>query len=388
MIVFKLYFQIIRKYIGVISIYAFVFLAVTIAFATLSPASKMENFTEEKNRVVFINLDEESTLVKGLKDYLGSYSVFLNIKNDNEKLQDALFYKDAEYILKVPAGFTNAFLKGEPAALEKTTVPDSTRSVYTDMLIDSYLNAARLYLDNIPDISQDELVKEVAYDLSIETPTEMTRKDTGRDTGNAMKFFFNYLAYYLIGVLVFGGTTIMMVVNKTNIKRRNTCAPVKPSRFNAQILLGNVIYTLVSWAVMMLVCLVLYKGEMFTSNGLLYTVNSFVFAYTALSISFLLGTVIKNKNAQAAICNVLSMGLCFLSGVFVPQNLLSQQVLSVAAFTPTYWFVKANEIVGPLTNFTTENLSPFVNAVLIQLGFAAAMISLSLVIGKRKFVQR
>ena len=39
-------------------------------------------------------------------------------------------------------------------------------------------------------------------------------------------YYFNYLAYALLAVLILGISSIMMVFNNQDIKRRNSCAPV------------------------------------------------------------------------------------------------------------------------------------------------------------------
>jgi len=51
---------------------------------------------------------------------------------------------------------------------------------------------------------------------------------------------------------------------------------------------------------------------------------------------------------MSAAANVFSLGSCFISGVFVPQDLMSNTVLKIASFTPNYWFVKANNSISPI----------------------------------------
>jgi ABC-2 type transport system permease protein len=70
--------------------------------------------------------------------------------------------------------------------------------------------------------------------------------------------------------------------------------------------------------------------------------------------------------------------------VFVPQDLLGENVLAIAKFTPTYWYVKANRAIGDLTNFNMDNLAPAISSVLIELCFAVALVSIALVMSKRK----
>ena len=123
---------------------------------------------------------------------------------------------------------------------------------------------------------------------------------------------------------------------------------------------------------------------MLTINGLLFLLNSFVFTFVALSISLLISNFINSRNAMSAAANVISLGSCFISGVFVPQEYLGDTVLSIAKFNPTYWYVKANDEIAVLVNYNKENLMPIFISMLIVLGFAIAIYALTLVIIKQK----
>jgi ABC-2 type transport system permease protein len=68
----------------------------------------------------------------------------------------------------------------------------------------------------------------------------------------------------------------------------------------------------------------------------------------------------------------------------VPQQVLTAPVLKVARFTPSYWYVKAYNAIQGITSLHWSNLSEVIGCMAIQLGFAAAIISIALVVSKRK----
>ncbi|MGL5380126.1 ABC transporter permease, partial [Clostridium sp.] len=103
-------------------------------------------------------------------------------------------------------------------------------------------------------------------------------------------------------------------------------------------------------------------------------------------IGFLISNLVSSRNAMSAAANVVSLGCCFLSGVFVPQELLGDTVLKIASFNPTFWYVKANNSISTLVNFNKETLTPIISSMLIMLGFAIAILSITLVIIKKKSV--
>lgn len=387
MLVFKTYFKIIRNRSGQISIYLVIFIALAIMFSYTAPAKEIENFSQSVTRVAFINEDQDTAMIQGFKSFLGKYSEYVEVPDETEKLQKALFYRDVEYILRIPAGFTEDILSGKQVQLEKTVVPGSTSGIYTNMLVNKYFNTARLYLNSNRNTSQEELVKKLAKDLQAEASVQMERTGA-KTTGTATtKFYFNYLAYILISVVFLGVSSIMMVFNNQNLKRRNYCSPLKISSLNLQLLLGNIIFGIICWGLIMLVGFVLFKGQMLTSNSMFSALNALVFTAVTLSLSFFISLFVKGVNAQSALANVLSLGLSFISGVFVPQEFLSQQVLAAARFTPTYWFIKANNTINGLSNFTMDNLRPVFNCMLIQLGFAIAILSVALVVSKRNQIK-
>jgi ABC-type uncharacterized transport system permease subunit len=88
--------------------------------------------------------------------------------------------------------------------------------------------------------------------------------------------------------------------------------------------------------------------------------------------------------ALIAILIGTTMTLSFIIGVFVPQQLLGKTVQTIASFTPIYWYVKANNDIHNLIIFNSENLKPILSSMLIELGFAAAIFAVTLVIIKQK----
>jgi ABC-2 type transport system permease protein len=119
---------------------------------------------------------------------------------------------------------------------------------------------------------------------------------------------------------------------------------------------------------------------------LLLCLNALIFTIVCLSIGFLAGKYIKSGVAQSAFTNVVSLGVSFISGVFVEQELLGDTVLKIASFTPGYWYVRAVSAIRNLSAYSLGNITPVFYDMLIQLGFAAAFVIIALVSAKQKRV--
>lgn len=382
--VYKSYFKVIYKNLNQILIYVFVFFLVTILVTNTYESPVSSNFTGTKINMVFINNDKNSVLMEGFKDYLGKNANFINIPDDTKKLQDALYFREAEYIIKVPDGFTDKLLSGNEVQLEKTSVPDSASAVFMDNLINKYFNTVKTYNTEISNLSQEDLVKYVNKDLS--EKTEVNMKNSVKQSNKLDKFayYYNYLPYAIFSILILGVCAVMMVFNENDLKMRNLCSPVRLRDYNFQMFLGNMSFAAITWFLMVFASFIIYSSLMFTVNGLLLLVNSFIFTLAALSISLLIGNVVRSKGAMSAAANVVSLGCCFIGGVFVPQELLGKSVIKIASFTPTYWYVKANNQIVNLVSYNMENLKPVITCMLIMLGFAAAFLVVTISVIKQK----
>lgn len=381
--VFKVYFKIIKANIKQMSIYLIIFLAISLIYSVSATPKSEEGFSQTKTKVAFINLDEDTALTRGFKEYLSKYVNFVDVENKQDKLQDALFFREVEYIVTIPKNFTKDFLQGKAVEIEKITVPNSTTKMYVDMAINKYFNEARVYVNNVPGITEENLAQQVGKSLSSEIEVKLKTFGDKKQNNAFAVYYFNFLAYSLFAVLILGVSSNLLVFNDKNLKRRNLCSPMKDRTFNMELIIANLAFALVSYGIMTILGFILNRENMMTYNGLLLCINALVFTIAALSISFLVGLFIKNRNAQSSVANVLSLGFCFLSGVFVPQELLSDKCLTLASFNPTYWYVKANNAIGKLSNFSFDNLSSILTYMLIELGFAIAIFSVALVANKQ-----
>ncbi|MBL4934366.1 ABC transporter permease [Clostridium sp. YIM B02515] len=384
--VYKAFFKIILKNLNQIMIYIVVFISLAIALANTNSKPVNTNFTDAKVNVAFINNDTDSVFVKGFKSYLGNNVNFVDIPDETQKLQDALFFRQAEYIVRVPKGFTEGILKGETVQLEKTIVPGSTSSIYIDSIINKYLNTAKLYTESMENLSQEQLVSYINKDLALKTDVNLKTSAYESSNNEKRAYYFNYMAYALFSVLILGVSSVMIVFNNTDLKKRNLCSPIKLRSMNFQMILGNLSFAVITWVIMILASFIMYRGYMFSAKGLLFLLNSLIFTFAALSISYLIGNVIKSKTAMSAAANVVSLGSCFISGVFVPQALLGKNVLRIASFTPNYWYVKSNNSIVNMTNFDMQNLEPIFLNMLIIIGFAVAVLAVTLVVIKQRRV--
>lgn len=379
--VFKLYYKIFLKS-GIIPtvMYTVIFVAMTLIFSQNSASIQEQSFNLEKCRVSIIDNDR-SQLSENLSNYIKEKSRYIEIKDTSkEGLKDALFFRNAEYIIVIPKNFGEKFFTDEKLMLQTMRIPNSTSGMFLDTIINKYLNTAELYIKS--DISLEESLKKISEDLSIETNVIFAKGEKAVSMPS-FSYYFNYLVYPLISILILSISGTTLAINETDIKRRNTGSPISTNRFSLGLFLANLSMAITIYALFLGLGVIMYKDSLLTQAGTFTIINGLIFTILSLSLCFLISNLVNNKTISA-ISTVLSLVMCFTGGVFVPQQFLSEAVKNVAVINPAFWYVKANNILGNLSIFNLETLKPVIFAGIVQICFAIAFLAISLVIIKQR----
>ena len=123
---------------------------------------------------------------------------------------------------------------------------------------------------------------------------------------------------------------------------------------------------------------------MFTMHGVVYIVNSFLFTICALTIAFLIGNLVNNKNAINGIVNVVALGSSFLCGAFVPMEWLPDFVLKIAHILPSYYYIKSNELLTELEVVQWDTMQEIITNMGILMVFIIGFIILTNIVAKKK----
>ena len=382
--VFKACLKVIKKNLPSMVTYIGVFLALVVLITMFYQPPADEMFNETKPRMAVFNLDAGNPFSDALTEFVSSRAQIINLPLDKEAIQDALFHREVSYMLTIPEGFGESFLSGSRSiSLEKTTLPDSYASIQTDLLIGRYLRLAALYADAESALSSEQITEMVSADLDQVASVQMVQAENNGDY-NPTVGYFTYLAYSLIAVMILCISSTLIVFNQKDLRRRNMCAPVNMVQFNLQLFLANLVFALAVWLVMILVSLPLGANQISRTSWLLYSLNALVFTLACLSLSFLVCQFIRSRPAQQAAANVIALGTCFISGVFVPMELLGSGVRFVASFTPTYWYIQGVRHIQVMPTLDAAQVRTLAEYLLIQIGFVIALLVLGLAVYKQK----
>jgi ABC-2 type transport system permease protein len=381
--VFKLYFKLLKSAWVSIALYAVIFTVLIIILSKFQ-GNDVTDFKQSKVNTALINYDEDSPFVQDFINYLSDFCEFKELGVDDMKIADALFFREVEYVLTIPYNFGEEYLSGKDVLVEKKSVPDSIYTATVDSAINNFLNTGRSYLSAVPDITEEQLMTNIREDVNIKSDVIIDQISKVGKNYNFINTYYNFTSYVLLCCCLLGIGMVMVTFQNINILRRNTVAPISNKNMNGQLIGGNIIFVLAFDLIFIIISFILNKDKVITENVILYWLNLIVFSISAMAISYLIAMLIKSRQAAQAMSTVIPLGLSFISGAFVPQFLLGDFVLKLASFTPVYWFVKGNDTISKLNSTNHNNIRNIFFYMMIQIGFAAALFALSLVVSKKK----
>lgn len=385
--VFKLYFKLLKSYKGVVILYFVIFMAVAVIMTKNLAADSNVSMKETKLDIMIVDEDKK-TLGRALEEYFGSQHDLVEMEYDKEQITDALYWRKLDYVLVIPKGFEESILSDDidDMELENMKVPGYYDAVFFESELSMYtaklkgLLAAGYSMEE----AEDQLVKLQEEKTEVKIASFVNEKQNDICT-----VFFAYVPYLFITLGMNGIGLILIVFNEQRVKDRMECSCTTMQERIAGLAGGILVFGIIMLSVVAAAAGILSKGSIFTDNRFPYfLINMVALLLFGLSLGFFAGTIAKNKDAMNGLVNVISLALCFLGGVFVPQEFFSETIIKVAKFLPTYWYVATNNSIGAMKELTPQLTREIVTQVGLVVGYALVVFAVTVVIisNKRKRV--
>lgn len=376
MIVFKTFLKILNKHKMPIILFT-VMLIIFGAFRSTTSDNE-GNFIESKPDIAIVNNDENVGITKDFIEYLNKNT---NVKDINiTNLDDALFYRDISYIVYIPNGFRKDFSEGKNPKIEIKSTGDYSSSL-AEIIVDRYMKTANIYASE--NLSEDKIIEKTKDNLNSEAEVELTSKLNQAGITKLVNFF-NFANYSLLAGGIYVVCLILSSFKEEGIRKRIIISGMSNKKFNRQLLLSNSLFMICLWAFYLILGMIILEDIMFTKQGLICSINSFIFTICCLTIAFLIGNISSNKNAINGIINVIALGSSFLSGAFIPMEWLPNSILSFAHILPSYYYIKTNELLKEIETFSLDTLMPIILNMAIILLFTAFFAMIANIISNTK----
>ncbi len=170
-----------------------------------------------------------------------------------------------------------------------------------------------------------------------------------------------------------------------DIRRRLLASSLTLKSQNLQSLLAFFTTGVLAWVLCEGIGILTCASEFWNSpNKWLILLNGFTIMLGALAAAYFVGSMAKSNAAVNGMANVLSLGFCFLGGIFVPLELLTGVIRKIGQFFPTYWYAQNISILSFNDTLTDSLRSDLYQGMLIQILFAVACVAVALAIGKAR----
>ena len=378
MTVFNTFWKVINKYKGTIIL--FTVMLVTFGGINTTSNNSTVDFTNSKPDIIIVNNSGNNDLTKNLISYLEKNTNVKDVKNTEEARNDALFYREVNYIIYIPKDYQKDVLSGKTPEIDIKTVGDYTSSL-AEMLLTRYLKIQSIYAKNIS--TEQELITAINKNLSKTSEVTITSKVDTAKTSRVSRYF-NFASYSAMFIIIFVICMVLSSFHAKAIKKRTIISSMNYKTHNKYLLRASFIYSIIVWLLFMLLGTILFSNTILSLRGLVYALNLFIFIFTSLTLALLLSTLIDNKDAVNGIVNVISLGSAFLCGAFIPTEWLPETVIKISRIFPTYWYVNSNDLLASIQTINMTSLNQVIINMIVMLVFALIFIIINNLVSKKK----
>lgn len=378
MTVFNTFWKVINKYKGTIIL--FTVMLVTFGGINTTSNNSTVDFTNSKPDIIIVNNAGNNDLTKNLISYLEKNTNVKDVKNTEEARNDALFYREVNYIIYIPKDYQKDVLSGKTPEIDIKTVGDYTSSL-AEMLLTRYLKIQSIYAKNIS--TEQELITAINKNLSKTSEVTITSKVDTAKTSRVSRYF-NFASYSAMFIIIFVICMVLSSFHTKTIKKRTIISSMNYKTHNKYLLRASFVYSIIVWLLFMLLGTILFSNTILSLRGLVYAINLLIFIFTSLTLALLLSTLIDNKDAVNGIVNVISLGSAFLCGAFIPTEWLPETVIKISRIFPTYWYVNSNDLLASLQTINMTSLNQVIINMIVMLVFALIFIIINNLVSKKK----
>ena len=370
MTVYKYFIKIALRNKWVIFSYTLIFFILAI-MNTSNPTQGELSFTETQLNIGIVD-NSNSPLSNSLKAYLEEKNNLVDLFPEQDLIREQIFLEILDAVVVIPEDFEARVIAKEKA-IEIFRDERKVESLQVENLIHKFLLFSNASYDegkfDLADV-RSALGEKIQVHMMIEDNDGID--DMVREW---FRYYFNFTGYVIVACYVSVLGLVMSDFTDYNIENRRRISSKTFLKFNRELYLGQLSLAGFITSIFILGSIIIrgkYIGEV---NFSIYFINTIVFSFSILCLTFLINNITRNKFAINGISAVLSLGTSFISGVMVPQQLLGDRVLTIAKFFPTYYFVRINDMQA-------SSLVDIRNDIFMQVLFGIVFLMLGLYFSK------
>ena len=374
MTVFKTYWKIVKKNIGIIILYTVMLLV----FGTMNLKTNKNSFeyVSSKPDIIIVN-NSSGIITDNLISYLKTNANVKNITDEND-IDDAVFFRDANYVIYIPKEFENKIENGKEFNIDIKT-NNSYDSYIASELLNKYLDVfskyMNLYHDKILAIQKLDNTLNKRAGVVIENKTNLNSKTS---------LFYNFSSYSIMAIVIYIICLVLSSFNDEKISKRTNVSGMNYKTFNNYLYISSFTFTFIIFIVYLILSFLILKSSILNINGILYSLNMFIFFIVSFTMAILISNIVKSKGAISGVVNVISLGSAFLCGAFIPVKYMPSFALKIAHIFPTFYFIDNNEYIASLQNFDKASYEFVLKNFIIMIIFVMIFLILNSLVTRFK----
>ena len=399
----KCFFKNILSMRWIIITYVIIYIVISIIVASSMTTSDKPQYAPRVLKLGYVDRDD-TAMSRNLLDFLGQHTDLRPFADDLDKQKEAVYLWEVSSVVTIPEGWQDSVLRHEPLEIDLLHDPryDDTGTIptilerysfYVGALAEDRLREAdtaaggsgKLDTATVQALLEPdgEFFTSLRAALDVDTEVKMLSTDVGGVSGNQAWFdaFFPPLAYVLMAAILSSLTLVIHDFQTPRVLRRRRMSCHRPYYEQAWLLLGQLIVG-IGIAVLIIGANILIRvnslAQVNISRHLLATL---LLILSMVALSNLIVQTGATRNMLSGISTILSLGLGFISGVFVPAKFLPEGVLSFAKIFPTYHYVAT---VGG----QSQNIGDYLGHFLIMLLMTAVYTAATVVLARLQLSER
>lgn len=246
-----------------------------------------------------------------------TFEVNTEIK-DFDEARERMGRGEIDTIIELPAGFGGLNERQQPSGA--VDVYYSEASPQSGQTVAAVMEGAL-----------DEINKSLGQP---EPPLTVQQKSTATADLSTFDYVFaGLIGFTILSLGIFGLANQMPAEKKTGVFRRLRASPITAG----QLVFANMIYYMIVGiisVILMYVVATLVFGFDMRGNWLYLAVVIVLGIITMFGFGLAIGGWAKNENQSAALTNIVSLPMMFLSGVFFPRFLMPEWLQGITGFLP------------------------------------------------------
>ena len=338
MTVYKYFLKLANRY----KIYGIIYLVIFMGMALLQISGIDERKHFEDVPVKIMIKDESNgtnEIINQLIQTLQKKHKVQKTTKSDTSMKEAIYTGDVDAGLWIPSDAQSKLEK------EQEVVEMEISNSLSGHLIREYVNSYLRYavaLKKEGDFNPEKIEKIMDQEVKVMilSKEEAVSSQYSKEKLGENYFTYSPFIYFSVFIYLFG--TIFSKMKGKEVAKRITIAMKDERRVMLeQFLAGLTIVALIVGINLIFVGII--APEFYASSqALKILLLSTASAISAYALSFLCAVVIgENQYAYSAASTIFGMGLAFLSGIFVPLELVSSYGVNIAKFFPVYYVTSA-----------------------------------------------